>query len=405
MKRHQLLNILIAVCLLAISPLTVLGHTGSIELSGEQDYKQVLLPPQVENLANSDLSDLRLNDAQGETIPYFIYNVSSLKKEEQKTYILELVDKFTKDNQQFFDFTLEDLPSQDIRATSVYFATQNTDIVKQARLLGGYDGLVWEPVASATLYNVDGVSLLDIPFNQTEKYTYYRLILDNAENPISIYHGELSFQQTQIESLPFIQPVDIKYTVKQENNDTLISISPVRNLSLYQLELKTTGNFSREVILPNGSKQTIYNLDFQGETLQNTLLTLESYKPSQDTIVLRIKNYDDKPISIEDLSLTYLSHYLVFKGDQPAPYTLSFTGDSEETPPRYDIQTYQDKILTQGIDDLSLTDITVIPEEPPAEEKDYSMLFNVVTILLAVILGAVIIIALKKNKDNVNRNK
>ncbi|MCL2086541.1 MAG: hypothetical protein FWH05_02975 [Oscillospiraceae bacterium] len=47
-------------------------NTATIENSGENKYKSIRLTPEIYNNANSDLSDLRIKDSNGEYLPFFI---------------------------------------------------------------------------------------------------------------------------------------------------------------------------------------------------------------------------------------------------------------------------------------------------------------------------------------------
>jgi hypothetical protein len=63
------ISVLLALVLFCTS---VSANTAIIENSGENRYKAIRLTPEIYNNANSDLSDLRIINADGEYVPYFI---------------------------------------------------------------------------------------------------------------------------------------------------------------------------------------------------------------------------------------------------------------------------------------------------------------------------------------------
>jgi hypothetical protein len=90
-----------------------------IENQGEHQYKSVKLTPEIYNRSASDLSDLRIKDANGENVPYFINRV---RREEYETvaesYPMTLTNSYTMGDSFYFDYRVSDIPDRDVIATS-----------------------------------------------------------------------------------------------------------------------------------------------------------------------------------------------------------------------------------------------------------------------------------------------
>jgi hypothetical protein len=109
--------------------LEVYAHTATIENSGEERFKAVRLSAQVVNLANHDLSDLRLYDADGEEVPY---TIRSLYDTEDTA---DLTPPFTvEDGDKKSYVRIEGL--QNLRLASITIEIFNIVIVAVAVLLG-----------------------------------------------------------------------------------------------------------------------------------------------------------------------------------------------------------------------------------------------------------------------------
>ncbi|MDR2599782.1 MAG: hypothetical protein LBC73_05845 [Oscillospiraceae bacterium] len=83
---RKIVSILFVLTLLST---TAFANTAIIENSGDNRYKSIRLTPEIYNNANSDLSDLRILDANGEYIPFFINSSSQSDHNEAESYFAE----------------------------------------------------------------------------------------------------------------------------------------------------------------------------------------------------------------------------------------------------------------------------------------------------------------------------
>jgi hypothetical protein len=279
------------------------------------------------------------------------------------------------------------------------FTTTHTGFAKSVDVYGSHDGMNWDYVQNDTLYAVEGKSKLAISFNRPQKFTHYRLRLNNNLERIFfgtvnlVYSIELSQENWFIES--FIPG----FTVESEDKRTKIIIEGLKNLRLCDLTLETDSMFSRNVRIGAISKE-LYNLSINDTVYTDTTLPLNFYIPGNETYTMDIYDGDDKPISIKSITVRYYADDLVFEARAGYTYTLEFGIDSVKTAPVYDIVRYRNEILKGTIDSLSLGAIRYATAPPEPKMVINKIVFNVVVVLVTLLLGALIVLRLRKKQED-----
>lgn len=377
--------------LLVVTP-QALAHTAPIATEGT-GYTAVRLTPGVYNNANGDLSDLLIQDEKGAAVPYFIRTGSQTTYTESSQYPLELINSYVKDDAFYFDYRLHTLPDQDIVATSIVFTSKDT-FAKEIDLLGSYDNLNWTPVQQDNLYQIDGVSKLELTLNEPQKYTHYRLRLGNNLEQIAFTSATLHYSVETVERNFSLQSLTPAFTVQEEGKQTLVTLSGIKHLPLAQIVLDTDSQFKRNVTVLGVSKQ-LYNLSFDGVAYRDLAIPMQRYQSGQDTITVAIDNYDDAPIAIKGVTVVYYADDLIFK-NTGGSYTLVFSGDPTAQAPIYDIASYQSEIVQGSLASAKLGAVTLSQAPEPPKEPDYQLWFNVVLLAITAILGVVLILRLRK---------
>jgi hypothetical protein len=378
---------------------SLLAHDADIEITGGNRYKSLRLPVQVYNASNSRLIDLLIKDSRGETAPYFINSSLQEINASRETYLLTLDDFYIKDNYFFFDYKLaEDRDSETI-ATSMEFTTRNSGFAKSVDLYGSYDGVDWDFVQSDTLYSVEDKSKLVINFYQPHKFIHYRLRLANNQEQISFQTVNLVYSIELSEKIWFIESFSPDYTVKSKDKKTEIIIEGLKNLRLCDLTIETDSMFMRNVRASDGTRKELYYLSINDTAYTDTTLPLNRYILFDDTYTVIIDDADDKPINIKSITVRYYADDLIFEGRTGETYTLEFGIDSVRTAPVYDIIRYKNEILKGPVDMLSLGKIRYAEFTEPEPERNTASLkivFNIMVIVIALLLGALIVFRLKK---------
>jgi len=391
-----LLLTLVCASAYAAPPALENGGIAIIENSGANRYKSIRLVPEIYNHANSDLSDLRLKDGQGGDVPYFINSGQQLEYDSpRQAYPMTLINSYTKDGSFYFDYKVSDIPDRDIAATSLELTTQNSGFAKNIELSGSYDNINWEFVQQDTLYSIGAATKLTIDFTQEQKYTHYRFKLANNLEKISFDSAVLIRSYVIQEKIYFVESMRPAFSVEEKDKLTYINIEGLKNLRLAEITIASASMFKRYVGTSFGMGKELYNLTFNDTSYTDTTISFERQISRDSNFSLMIDNGDDKPINISGLTVKYYADDLVFAGDDSEQYTLVFGADHTISAPVYDIERYKLEILSGDTGRLAIKEIRFNDKEEPPQDK-FKMIFNIVVIVVAVVLGALILIKLRK---------
>ncbi|OQB14793.1 MAG: hypothetical protein BWY15_00947 [Firmicutes bacterium ADurb.Bin193] len=379
---------------------TVFAHTATVTNSGTNRYKSVRLTPEICNNANENLSDVLVKDDNGEIVPYFINTSRSATSKENYTYTLALINSYTKDDSFYFDYRIAKIPSTDVIATSIVLTTKTTGFAKKIEVFGSYDNRYWEKIKDDTLYSVDGKTKLEIVFGIPQKYTHYRFKLGNNLEKIAFDTATLYYSVTSLEKSYFAEEISPKFSIEQKEKETHVYIEGLKNLFVDTITIKTNSMFKRNAVVEGlGITAEIYNLSFGDTTYTDTDIVIRKKKIENDVLTIIIKNNDDKPISIDGITAKYYAEEIVFEDNGSKNYYIEFAKNDSAKAPIYDIASYKDDILKGAVDSLTVREVKLdeIPKEP--KQYDYNLIFNIVIVAVAVLLGLLILLKLKKKPE------
>jgi hypothetical protein len=228
------------------------------------------------------------------------------------------------------------------------------------------------------------------------------LKLANNLEQISFNDVRLVYAAETVSDSYFIAEYTPAYGVTSENRQTRIEINGVKNMRLIDIALTTDSMFRRIVSSDGGARKELYNLSFDNASWSDTVLPVNGYRPVDEPFVLTIDDGDDKPVEIGAVLVRYYADELVFEAAPGETYTLRFGADAEARAPVYDIARYQNEIIASGdIAKAALGEIQyAAPVQQEEEEVDYSVIFNIVVIGVAVLLTVVFVVLLKKKKQD-----
>ncbi len=386
-----------AMAVLCLS-INVYAHTANVANEGTNKYKSLRLTPEVYNNSNPGLSDLRLKNSQGEAVPFFINGSLTSTEVTGHRRGLRQVNSFVKGNDHYLDFALtEDTPKDDdliitdTLASSIVFETDAENFAKVTELYGSYDGLNWKWIQDDTLYNVSGDYKFAIDFGMPLKFTYYRLKLSNNLEEVSFSKAYLLFSDYQYRKIFFEDKLYPAFTVENNSEQTVL-LSGMKNLRLTEIVIETDSFFKRQVSVADKSFK-LYNLTFGGVTYTNTAMPMENYLCRNDSLLITIKNFDDKPIQVKQVKVKYLADELVFDGGSSDGFVLEFGEDPQAKPPIYDIQSYKEQVLAEPMDRLSISSVALTTQSQVDKggAVDLRLVFNIVVVVVAVGLGVILI--------------
>ncbi|MDR0322182.1 MAG: hypothetical protein LBI28_11815 [Treponema sp.] len=392
MKRNKFVPLIVFTLLV----LPLFAHDADIEITGENRYKSLRLTVPVYNASHSRLIDLLIKDSSGEAVPYFINSSLQETNTSRETYPLILTDSYIKDDYFFFDYKLAEERNSDTIATSIEFTTRNNGFAKPVDVYGSHDGINWAFVQNDTLYSVEGKSKLAVNFYRSQKFTHYRFRLANNLERISFETVNLVYSVKLSEEIWFIENFIPAFTVETKDKTTKIIIEGLKNLRLCDLTIETDSMFIRNVSAPAGIRKELYYLTINDTVYNDTTLPLNRHISRDETFTVTIDDGDDRPVNIKAITVRYYADDLIFEGRTGETYTLEFGINSVKTAPVYDISRYKNEILKGTIDILSLGEIRYSEPEPERKTFPLKIIFNIVIIVVALLLGTLIVLRLKK---------
>ncbi len=399
MKKRMILNIAIFIVFSSMFVYAAdFSYSADVKNHGEKNYKAVRLTAEVYNNLSENMADIMVFDNNNESVPYFINSFKESKESMHKSYELELVNSFVKEDCFYYDYVLRDNVPSDVAATSMEISSGSTNFAKQLELWGSYDNTHWEKVQDDIIYNVDGNSKLNINFSGSKKYTCYRFKLFNNLERVEFSTVTLNYDRTLQNKEYFIETLAPEYTAEEKGNTTVIKLKNMKNLKLNKVSLKTGSTFKRNATFNGSVTKTLYNLEFNNVQYRDLTIPLESYLSVENEAEITIQNKDDKPVEVTGVEVEYLVDELVFKGSETKNFTLKYGSNEINTPKSYDISNYKDQILTEGYDLLNVENTDKVSSLGNSEEINisYKLIFNIIILIVAGVLGFIIIRKLKK---------
>jgi hypothetical protein len=375
------------------------SHSASIENKGDRKYKAVRLDAEVYNNIRQNMADVAIYDNNNEPVPFFINSYTEVGKEEKRTYEMTLINSYVKDEDFYYDYGLVNPQDEDVIATSIEIETGMEGFAKEVEVLGSYDNVRWEKVKDDILYSVGGNKKPGIYFNSIKKYPFYRFRISNNLEKISFASVELKYNKVLMERAYFSSTISPEYTVEEKERKTVIKVPEFKNLKLLSVTLKTDSMFKRNVTFDNRVSKMLYNLDFENTRYQDLTLQLDNYRVGYGISEIVIDNQDDKPVNIQGIEAEYLVDELIFEGSKQENYALKFGNVVMSIPKSYDISNYKEQILNEGYDILSVKDIKeeyIVSDEDSQPPYDYKLIFNITITAVAVIMGVILFLKLKK---------
>jgi|GEM_PF-2288130 len=200
----------------------------------------------------------------------------------------------------------------------------------------------------------------------------------------------------------FLSDITLVFTVTEIGNETEIAIPNLRHVRIRTLTIATEDTFQRDVSFGNGQLTTLYNLPIGNTPDSDLTIDYDGWYTTEDNLILRIRNQNDKPITITGISVESEAEALIFAGETGKTYTLTFGDESLTRAPVYDIAGYKALVLAEGYDRVPLGAVQASAPETATEESamiPWETIMNTTLVLVAGLLCVVILLRLRKKKE------
>lgn len=384
-------------------------YMAPIQTEGTNKYKSVFLTEAVYEHATPSLADLRIVDAQGNYVPFYIKTGLATLEQNEFLYPANVVQKFKEKNDDTIDFKIKERKAnEDITGNSLIFELPKENFLKHLNLYGSNDGEQWEYIGKEYVFREESRQKNEVSLGKKRKYTYYRIvILDNLE-AITLDRMQLRNHYTDNQWHDYTKTAPADFAVETKKNASTVTLANPQKLRIKQIILEIAGNFQRNYhIYGDATNKTIlkkgelYNLQLENVKIAGKKIDF-GYKPlSTDAIVITIDNRDDRPLTINSISIEYYLDQLIFPDDGNAPYQLYF-GNSAATKPSYEIALQQKYIDRETQDNCTLDAIQTknkAPAAPAIDSVHMKYIFNGMIVAVSILLVGLLVTRLSKKSS------
>ncbi len=383
------------------------------------------IPPAVFDRARPDLADLRVRSADGREAAYVLRRPrGSSRRIPLEAKLLNRTYRPGEQTSITADFGEKLLKNQ------IEVVTGGRNFRRRVRVRGSNDAKSWETVREgAFLFHIAGgpatggyrKDIIALPDNNQR---YLR---------ITIYHGPDDPEQLAIEEVrayrtvehpPETTPVEVadrEVVNRPDREHTEINLDlGHRNLPLYRLRLRfREPNFFRPVeVLGRNRIERVVEIPVEGGaprrevreepwhhitggavyrypgggSAESLSLNLEGARTRY--LQVRVRNYDDPPLTFQGARVNRLRSYLAYRPGGRGPYMLYF-GNESASRPRYDLERYADRLRGEGVLTAALGEVERNPafgveeKEAPWAERHRGLIWAGLLLVLAV-LGVLI---------------
>lgn len=215
-------------------------------------------------------------------------------------------------------------------------------------------------------------------------YKYIRLLInDSSSAPLNITGaGQYYSEQRKPDNLPIPSS---GMTITNANKTTIIRLAFQNKYVIDNLSFTITSPalYKRQAWV-NGESFTLSSGQLNEVTLFHEIKT--------DTLVIRIENQDNPPLSIEEVNAWQIPRYLTAYLEKGSSYQI-VVGDSTRTKPQYDLS-YFEESLDSAVPLMTITDAAQRPIPKAASQSSTAKGFTLFTSKLWIWMAIVGIIAL-----------
>lgn len=345
------------------------------ELIGvSESWHRISLPDQLFGKLSSPLADIR------------IFGVTDANDTIEAPYILNIKkDKITRNSVQFktinqsrnqagYYFTFE-IPSREVvNQIKLDFGLHNFDW--KLKLEGSHDQREWFTVADdyrilSIINDITDYQFTDLTFPRSS-YRYFRVMIPSKKKPQFI-SANINISDATPGNYRTFEVRSMKSQENKKTRQTILDIDLQAPFSICRLniDVKEEVDYYRPMTVAYvaDSFKTAEGWKYRYRMLSSTTLSsIEKNEVRFSSTILQklritISNYDNQPITINNINIKGYEHELITRLSIPATYFLAY-GKKHVRTPNYDITRFPDKI-PQELMTLRLGPEEKVEQMPP----------------------------------------
>ncbi|MCQ4087967.1 DUF3999 family protein [Saccharibacillus sp. JS10] len=394
-----------------------------IQVTQSSQYQSLFLDSDIYGRAQNNLGDIRIVNASGKFMPYYLDTGEYGERGLDREYRLEEVRRAVGANTTKFDFrVIPSAQNEDVRGSRLTFELPKTSFLKNVQIEGSYDGKRWEAVTQSELYSTsEGAYRNTIELNSPVTYSYYRVTAPVGNDSFDLTAGKLIDVATAVSGEAFLRTEEIPFNVESADSMSEVVLYNADKLKIDRIKLDATASdgasgFSRMFYVNREkgigantrilSPSRLNRLQLSGSKIDDTEIRLAEPIDNEKPIVV-IDNGGNSPLNIQSVKVSYRVDRLVFEDTGSGPYRIVYGAENQQMPD-YDIYAFRTEIEQSKPSKATLGKEYAMQFVPPPPEEDsdadvsgqdkpkigasdsLQILFNIVLIAVALILIVVV---------------
>ena len=372
--------------------------TAKLKKVAQSGFNEIILSPEIRSLSKQDLSDIRLFDAKGNEVPYFIkasQNVSS------NTFdIYTIVSKTTVPKKS--TSVIIAIPSnKHNNQLSLFIA--NSDAEKKYSVSGSDDQKEWFGISDAqTLYDLNSTSetsVIKTISYPLSTYKYLKIDFDDRKtlpiNVLKVGNFNSKLQKSALQEIYPKKSVTKEIPSEKETQIHILFDAPqVINEVSFEISqptyYKRTAVLYRKIKHQTKRKSQIFDEEITSfELNSNATNTFIFPQIFEKEFFIKIKNHDNQPLSISKIKYYQKPISIIADLNSNENYILK-TGNKNLREPEYDLSNFKTNIAGN----LPQTTLYHIQQNNPAKTSKASQSFWQQSwfMWLCIILGGITIL-------------
>ena len=326
--------------------------TGKIKEVSENGFHEIVLSPEIRSYSKQNLSDIRIFNAKGNEVPYFIQSNSEALLSSFEEYTIVSKTVLPKKSTSI----VIAIPSvKNNNQISLFIA--NADVEKNYSISGSNDLKEWFGISnSQTLYDLNSTteaSVIKTISYPLSTYKYLRIDFDDKKTlPINVLKVGNFNTQLQKNILQEVSPKKSTTTELSSQKETQIHVVFNNSQIINQIsfEISKPTYYKRQAVI---YKKVTYKTKRKSQIVDEEIVSFELNSNTKNSFeipeifekefFIKIENHDNLPLSISAIKYSQKPISIIADLNANEKYTIK-TGNQNLNEPEYDLSDFKNNI-------------------------------------------------------------
>ncbi len=327
--------------------------TGKIKEVTESGFHEIVLSPQIRSYSKQDLSDIRIFNAKGNEVPYFIQSNSEALLNSFEEYSIVSKTVFPKKSTSII---VAVPPVKNNNQLSLFIA--NADVVKNYSISGSNDQSEWFGISnSQTLADLNSssessiVKTISYPLST---YKYLKIDFDDQKTlPINVLKVGNFNTQVQKNILQDIKPkktIRFELLLPQKHTQLQVVFDAPQIINQIDFEISRPTYYKRKVVIYKKLKRESKR---KTEIIEKEIISFELNSNTKNSFTIpeifekefyiKIENKDNLPLNISSVKYSQKPVSIIVDLNANEKYNIK-TGNKNLNEPDYDLSDFKNNI-------------------------------------------------------------